>query len=341
MVWQARWRLTRASLKQVTDEWFPERQLLVRGPGNVTSFHFSKNQQMIGVGLLGLVVLWAVIASVLVMLLAGDQVAAMVERSRLAASVADEQTKVQRLQAEAAQLERASAHRLAQATATRIQAVAEAHAVINAYNAKLGQMTSTTQNAIKRVQSIIKSTGLNPDSLAPATSLQKLSSSGQTGAIPESKRLSQNIARLDSLTDLLERMPLATPVGYISVSSPFGFRPDPWTGDREFHVGIDLRGPIGSPVYSTAPGTVSFAGTQTGYGNIVIIDHGFGLSTRYSHLSKILVHVGADVDLHQIIGLLGSTGWSTGPHLLYETRVDGQPYDPLNFIKVNHYGVQN
>jgi murein DD-endopeptidase MepM/ murein hydrolase activator NlpD len=340
MIWQERWRFARMSLAQLANAWFPDRQLLIRGPGNVRSFHLSKSRQMMAAGCLVLLVIWSVIASAAVMVLAANQVVAVVERSRLAASLADEQAKLRQAQAASSRLEQASAARLAQATLTRVQAVAEAHAVIAAYHKKLLQMTSTTQAAIERVQSIITMTGVNPDSLVPKT-LQKPAAGSRPDAVSDTTQLRRNLARLGSLSDLLERMPLATPVGYVSVSSPFGFRPDPWTGDREFHVGIDLRGPIGSPVYATARGIVSFAGTQTGYGNIVIIEHGFGLSTRYSHLSKILVHVGADVDLHQVIGLLGSTGWSTGPHLLYETRVDGQPYDPLNFMKVNRYGVQN
>ena len=77
-----------------------------------------------------------------------------------------------------------------------------------------------------------------------------------------------------------------------------------------------------------------FAGIETGYGEIVEIDHGYGFSTRYSHLDKILVHPGDKVALHQEVGLMGNTGWSTGPHLLYETRVDGEPINPLNFLKV-------
>jgi murein DD-endopeptidase MepM/ murein hydrolase activator NlpD len=124
------------------------------------------------------------------------------------------------------------------------------------------------------------------------------------------------------------------------ISSGFGMRADPWTGAPEFHVGIDLPGPVGAPVYATAPGVVTYAGGSTGYGNLITIDHGYGLSTRYSHLYKILVKLGESVTLHEEIGLMGNTGWSTGPHLLYETRVDGQPENPLNFIKVNPYDVQ-
>jgi murein DD-endopeptidase MepM/ murein hydrolase activator NlpD len=80
---------------------------------------------------------------------------------------------------------------------------------------------------------------------------------------------------------------------------------------------------------------------ETGYGLIVVIDHGYGLSTRYSHLEKMLVHVGDHVGLHEEVGLMGNTGWSTGPHLLYETRVDGLPDNPLNFIKVSQNDLQN
>jgi murein DD-endopeptidase MepM/ murein hydrolase activator NlpD len=99
------------------------------------------------------------------------------------------------------------------------------------------------------------------------------------------------------------------------------------------HTGIDLRGDTGEPVRATATGKVTIAGRQRGYGNMVEISHGNGLATRFGHLSEINVKVGQVVRIGEIIGSIGSTGLSTGPHLHYETRVNGQPVDPQKFLR--------
>jgi len=99
------------------------------------------------------------------------------------------------------------------------------------------------------------------------------------------------------------------------------------------HTGIDLRGDTGEPVRATATGKVTIAGRQGGYGNMVEISHGNGLATRFGHLSSIGVKVGQVVRIGEIVGNIGSTGFSTGPHLHYETRVNGQPVDPQKFLR--------
>jgi murein DD-endopeptidase MepM/ murein hydrolase activator NlpD len=99
------------------------------------------------------------------------------------------------------------------------------------------------------------------------------------------------------------------------------------------HTGIDFRGSIGEPIHATASGAVASAGWSGGYGKMVEIDHGNGLSTRYGHLSEIDVSVGQQVKIGQVIGRLGSTGRSTGPHLHYETRIDGDAVDPQKFLR--------
>jgi murein DD-endopeptidase MepM/ murein hydrolase activator NlpD len=116
------------------------------------------------------------------------------------------------------------------------------------------------------------------------------------------------------------------------VSSPFGIRRDPFTGRRRFHEGIDITNRIGTPIIAPADGVVVFAGRNGGYGNVIYISHGFGITTRYGHLSKILVKVGQHVQRGDLIGKMGSTGRSTGPHLHYEVRVNNKPVNPINFI---------
>jgi murein DD-endopeptidase MepM/ murein hydrolase activator NlpD len=122
-------------------------------------------------------------------------------------------------------------------------------------------------------------------------------------------------------------------VGEVDMSSPFGMRMDPFLGGPAIHTGIDLRGDTGDPVRVTANGRVTRAGWAGGYGNMVEVDHGNGLSTRYGHMSKIEVKVGDRVKIGQTIGRIGSTGRSTGPHLHYETRIDDKPVNPQKFLR--------
>ncbi|MGH6976157.1 MAG: M23 family metallopeptidase [Stellaceae bacterium] len=141
-------------------------------------------------------------------------------------------------------------------------------------------------------------------------------------------------SRLARLERLIARMPFAAPLLHYTVSSPFGIRHDPFDGERAFHPGVDLEAEIGDAVFSTAPGVVDFAGFDGAYGRMIEIDHGNGIRTRYAHLSRILVRVGDRVDEHQRIGLVGTSGRSTGPHLHYEVRIDGQPLNPAKFLAV-------
>jgi murein DD-endopeptidase MepM/ murein hydrolase activator NlpD len=117
-------------------------------------------------------------------------------------------------------------------------------------------------------------------------------------------------------------------------SSPFGHRLDPFTRSPAMHSGIDFRAEQGSPVRAGGPGRVVAAEYSGGYGNMVEIDHGGGITTRYAHLSQMSVQEGQQVGAGQIIGRVGSTGRSTGPHLHYETRIDGDAVDPQRFLRV-------
>ncbi len=145
-----------------------------------------------------------------------------------------------------------------------------------------------------------------------------------------------NTARnqVDRLTNTLTTVPVRKPVfGEIDMSSPFGMRMDPFMKGPAIHTGVDMRGDTGDPVRATATGTVTIAGWNGGYGRMIEVDHGHGLATRYGHLSEIDVTVGQKIRIGQIIGKIGSTGRSTGPHLHYETRVDGEAVDPQKFLR--------
>lgn len=120
---------------------------------------------------------------------------------------------------------------------------------------------------------------------------------------------------------------------YHTISSPFGWRIHPITKTKRLHTGADIPAPTGTPIYSAGTGTVIFTGWYGAYGNTVIVDHGKGLSTMYPHQSKIAVSNGQDLKAGELVGYVGSTGWSTGPHLHLEVRVNGNPTDPLPYFR--------
>lgn len=142
------------------------------------------------------------------------------------------------------------------------------------------------------------------------------------------------ISSAEKLSLIATHVPFGSPlVGPIEVTSPFGPRMDPFYGKPALHTGIDLHQDYGAPVHATAAGTVSLAGSDGGYGNMVEIDHGNGLRTRYAHLSSITVRQGEKVEIGAVVGHIGETGRATGPHLHYETRINGEPVDPARFLR--------
>jgi murein DD-endopeptidase MepM/ murein hydrolase activator NlpD len=149
--------------------------------------------------------------------------------------------------------------------------------------------------------------------------------------------------KLDMLEQTVISVPSMQPVDKVTFTSSFGVRSDPFRGTAAMHAGVDIPGAMGTPIYATADGVVSHAGRQGGYGNLVEINHGRGLETRYGHLSKILVADNTRVKRGQIIGLMGSTGRSTGSHLHYEVRVDGRAVNPIPFLQTGEYlaGIQD
>ena len=135
--------------------------------------------------------------------------------------------------------------------------------------------------------------------------------------------------------------PLRRPEGFsalpaaasrLAINSPYGVRHDPLTGAARMHTGVDLSATYGDTVGASMSGTVRFAGRRGGYGNLVVVDHGHGISTYYAHLAAVAVSPGTEVAAGQFLGYVGSTGRSTGPHLHYEVRANGHPLDPATAI---------
>ena len=187
----------------------------------------------------------------------------------------------------------------------------------------------------------IRKLGLNPDTFMAALEgneakggpLLRLAT-GRDGSLdPRFERFGLSLARMEALERGLAGIPQVRPASMDDITSGFGYRSDPFTGGGALHAGIDFKGPVGSPIYAAATGTVSFAGRKQGYGNCVEIDHGNGLLTRYAHMSRFGVTVGQSVEAGNAIGAIGNTGRSTGPHLHFEVRVNGRAVNPRPFLE--------
>lgn len=159
------------------------------------------------------------------------------------------------------------------------------------------------------------------------------SGNGELSIIEEANAVATALAQFHSARQALFSAPVQRPVsGNMSISSNFGNRTDPFLKRTAFHAGIDFRTPTGTPILAAANGTVTFAASNGGYGKMVDIDHGNGLVTRYAHLSAIQVAEGQQVSGGDRIGLAGSTGRSTGPHLHFEVRRGDSALDPSRFL---------
>jgi murein DD-endopeptidase MepM/ murein hydrolase activator NlpD len=143
-------------------------------------------------------------------------------------------------------------------------------------------------------------------------------------------------AKLLQQSVLKDTLPNSSPVAAAYNSSSFGWRLDPFNGHKAFHEGLDFTAAAGTPIYAAAGGIVTVAEQTPDYGKIVKIDHGSGLETRYAHASLLLVKPGERVEKGQIVAQVGSTGRSTGPHLHYEIRLNGNPLDPRKYLKASN-----
>jgi murein DD-endopeptidase MepM/ murein hydrolase activator NlpD len=201
-----------------------------------------------------------------------------------------------------------------------------------------------------RLTKALRATGLNPKTVVervmPGTGgpLIPLGASSPASADPGfNNGLTTALDSLRQLSDVvtaLNTIPLAEPLVGGEVSSHFGARIDPFNENLAFHAGMDFSAPKNTDVFVTAPGVVVFAGRNGAYGNSVEVDHGYGVRTRYGHLASIVTTLGARVDRGAVIGKLGSTGRSTGPHVHYEIWYDQAVRNPANFIKAGRYVLQ-
>ncbi len=197
------------------------------------------------------------------------------------------------------------------------------------------RLTRFADDRARAASGAIRKVGLNPqaviadDARAQGGPLIRLG----TGVDPRFLRLAASLGQMSAMNTGLAHIPNTMPASFQYISSGFGVRTDPIEGGAAFHPGLDFKGPKGAPIYAAAAGVVSFAGQRQGYGNCVEISHGHGLVTRYGHMSRITAHLGEPVTPGTPIGLIGSTGRSTGPHLHFEVRVNDHPVNPRPFLE--------
>ena len=208
--------------------------------------------------------------------------------------------------------------------------------------AALNAVEDSMESRVRRMRGVFSDLGLDLAELEAATPRAGVGGPFVPVKLPPGAgaferqlyRINITRAQVERLNRTLALVPYRKPViGEVEFTSGFGVRSDPFLGRPAMHTGLDFRAATGDPVRATANGKVVSSGWAGGYGRMVEIDHGNGLSTRYGHLSEINVKVGDQIRIGQVIGAVGSTGRSTGPHLHYETRIDGDAVDPQKFLR--------
>ncbi len=204
----------------------------------------------------------------------------------------------------------------------------------------VSQLSGLADERSKRAEAAIRKLGLDPrrflkSNEASGGPLIKAGNTKQDYADPRFASLAGKLMRMDALERLLAAIPTSKPAAITAMTSNFGFRHDPFTGEGAYHSGIDFRGPSGTPILAASEGKVTFAGVKGGYGNCIEVTHRGGIVTRYAHMRKLTARVGQKVSRGEEIGKMGSTGRSTGTHLHFEVRVNGRAVNPAKFLEAN------
>lgn len=209
------------------------------------------------------------------------------------------------------------------------------------------QLAENASEKADAISDALEAAGLPVDSDLSPNAAGKSGVGGPLVPVDSSSLFDSKVRNLDEALDTLDhlkrearRLPLANPAPGQVVTSAFGVRTDPIIGAAALHTGIDFRAPSGLAAAVTARGVVTKAGWNGGYGRMVEVDHGQGYTTRYAHLSEILVTVGQTLDSGDVVGKTGSSGRSTGPHLHYEVRHNGDAVNPLRFLKAGRKVAQ-
>ena len=218
----------------------------------------------------------------------------------------------------------------------------------------INAMEETTDRQIRELESVIAMTDtIGLDKVADAGDGEGYTGAGGPffelagGALAGSEaedqlnrqlyRIGRNLDRMSKLQKSIMELPLAEPLAAYSSTSGFGPRVDPFNKRMAFHAGLDMAAYYNAPVYATGSGVVTYASRKGPYGRLVEIDHGNGFKTRFGHLNAIKVKVGQKVEFRDVVGLVGSSGRSTGPHLHYEVWYKGKVRNPSNLIEAGRY----
>jgi murein DD-endopeptidase MepM/ murein hydrolase activator NlpD len=203
-------------------------------------------------------------------------------------------------------------------------------------------LTRIANSRLQKAEAAIRQFGLDPKSLAAETQqgmggpfIPFFGQKDKTAGDPRFTKMFAALEQMNAMEAALAGIPTSMPASVMLMSSGFGYRSDPFTGGGAMHSGLDFKGPVGTPILAAADGIVTSAGWQGGYGNCIEITHANGLVTRYAHLSGFTVSLGQKVERGVRIGLMGSTGRSTGSHLHFEVRLNDQAINPMKFLEAN------
>lgn len=363
--------LTAGGLRDRLRSWFPDREFFMRSQGQVRFIKVSAKVQMVGAAIVAVLLLaWLVSMAGMAIsqyMSTRDRLALLNREAKVASaesrvaeyrddlkSVAEDLTRRQDAlekmtdvlpdDIKAADTVTDSTGEAAKTIDKVSAALPEAAGLAKIEARQLALVERLTRFADRRsavAAERIRALGLNPDAMvarlndrsAQGGPLIELFGPKKRAIDPRFERLGLSLARMDALERGLAGIPQHTPASLEYISSGFGYRADPFTGGAAFHAGLDFKGPIGAPIFAAANGRVSFVGVQQGYGNVVEVDHGNGLMTRYAHMSGFRARVGQPVEAGQVIGLIGNTGRSTGPHLHFEVRINDRAVNPRPFLE--------
>ena len=342
------WKVARSRGALVLDRLFPDRQIYVRSRGRIQFVALSQRAQSAVAGLAVLAVVGFALTAFL-LIHAETAIATGAQSARLAA---------ERLGARIAE-ERDLANRQSDLLSGRVELLqAQLDGFKDHQLDLVDWLYREAADDVERVERTLAMTGLDVDQLTRAVSSAPSGRGGPLVALdwPAAAvddldlvgdpfraglaRLESTLARWSDLRMLLRQLPLGRPTDRGWVSSQYGKRRDPFSRRLAHHAGIDISAPPRTPIYTTAPGEVVFVGTKGPYGRMVVVDHGVGFKTRYGHLSKIFVRPGQKVEYHHKIGLMGSTGRSSGRHLHYEIVYRDKHLNPAKFIDAGKYAFK-
>jgi murein DD-endopeptidase MepM/ murein hydrolase activator NlpD len=333
---------------------FKPRDIFLHDGKSLRRFTIGAKLQMAVVGAIAALLIWSVAATIAaVNAMSGDV-------ARMQQQVAQMETDVQAMRvavnARAAQLEQRtvflssmltrdpSATELSQQLPRNVGTPdnAQAAAVLQGFarvdaiqTAMADRVEAMTRQRYNTRAAELRARGFNPARFQGYTGQGGPLEAAGDDADPRFRQLFTTWRALDQLETGAASIPSARPIQLsVNFTSGYGVRSDPFRGSAAMHAGIDLAGPIGTPIYATADGMVGRSEWNAGgYGNLVELNHGQGIQTRYGHLSRRMVEPGQRVRRGQMIGLMGSTGRSTGSHLHYEVRIDGRAVNPIPFMQ--------